>query len=154
MTAWLDADETRAWRGCVEVLAAVQADLEDQLVADHGITAGDYGVLVHLSEAPEQAMRMCDLAARLHLSPSGLTRRLDGMVRAGLVARHPSSDDRRVMLAVLTAQGRDLIERAAPGHVEAVRRHFLDHLTRRQLVALGEAFDAVRAGRDVGAASR
>ena len=51
---------------------------------------GDYQVLVYLSEADDHAMRMCDLAARLQLSPSGLTRRLDGLVRGGLVERRPS----------------------------------------------------------------
>ena len=76
----------RAWRGLVEVYADVHASLEAELLEGFGFSEGDYAVLVNLSEAPEGRLRMCDLATRLHLSPSGLTRRLDGLVREGLVA--------------------------------------------------------------------
>jgi DNA-binding MarR family transcriptional regulator len=145
VTRWLDEDEMRAWRGLVETMTAVEAATEADLVAGHGITAGDYGVLVNLSEAPEHAMRMCDLAARQHLSPSGLTRRLDGLVKLGFVTRVPSPDDRRVMLAQLTRRGAEALEAAAPDHVESVRRHFLDHLSRTQIRQLGEAFERLQA---------
>jgi DNA-binding MarR family transcriptional regulator len=141
---WLDDEEMRAWRGLIEVFGDLHAALEGDLVAGFGIDGGDYEVLVNLSEAPDQRLRMCDLAARLHLSPSGLTRRLDGLVRAGYVARQPSSTDRRVSLAVLTEQGRATLEAAAPVHVEGVRRHFVDHLSRTQVRQLGSAFDALR----------
>lgn len=140
---WLDETEMRAWRGMVEVFSDVRAALESDLLEQHGIGEGDYGVLVHLAEAPERAMRMCDLAGRLHLSPSGLTRRLDGLVRDGLVGRVPAPDDRRVTLAVLTPKGQRLLEAAAPDHVDSVRRHFLDHLTPAQLRHLGNAMHAV-----------
>ena len=121
-TRWLDEEEMRAWRGLVEAYADLQAALEADLVSGFGIDGGDYGVLVNLSEAPDQRLRMCDLAARLHLSPSGLTRRLDGLVKAGYVAREPSEQDRRVTLAVLTDAGRATLEAAAPVHVDGVRR--------------------------------
>jgi DNA-binding MarR family transcriptional regulator len=143
MTTWLSDEEMAAWRGMVEVHASVMAELEAELLSDHGLSSGDYGVLVALSEAPDERLRMCDLALRLHLSPSGLTRRIDGMVKAGLVARMPSPDDRRVMLSVLTDEGRGRLERAAPDHVAGVRRTFLDHLDKAQIRNLGEAFAAV-----------
>ncbi len=130
---WLDDEEMRAWRGLVEAYADLQAALEADLVSGFGIDGGDYGVLVNLSEAPDQRLRMCDLAARLHLSPSGLTRRLDGLVKAGYVARQPSEHDRRVTLAVLTDSGRTTLEAAAPVHVAGVRANFVDHLSRTQL---------------------
>jgi DNA-binding MarR family transcriptional regulator len=149
---WLDDEEMDSWRSFIDTSLAVTADLENDLMATHGITAGDYGVLVSLSEAERSRRRMCDLANHLHLSPSGLTRRLDGMVRAGLVAREPSDEDRRVMLAVLTPKGRSLLERAAPDHVASVRRHFLDHLSRTQMRNLGAALRAVERSR--GTASR
>lgn len=156
MTEWLDDTEMAAWRGLIGVHADVLAELENDLVDDHGITAGDYGVLVTLSEAPGDQLRMCDLAGHLHLSPSGLTRRLDGLVKAGLVAREPSVDDRRVILAVLTPEGRTRLDAAAPDHVAGVRRAFLDHLDPVQVAALAEAFAAVlhgRAARDDATAS-
>jgi DNA-binding MarR family transcriptional regulator len=93
-------------------------------------------------------MRMCDLADRLQLSPSGLTRRLDGLVQAGFVTREPSADDRRVMLARLAPAGLAALEAAAPDHVASVRRHLFDHLDDSQVEALGSIFAAVRAGLD------
>jgi DNA-binding MarR family transcriptional regulator len=96
-------------------------------------------------------MRMCDLAARLHLSPSGLTRRLDGLVRDGLVARVPSQADRRVLHAALTDAGYAHLERAAPTHVESVRARLLDPLTADQVAQLGAIFLAVRAALDTSA---
>ncbi len=156
MTDWLDAEEMEAWRGMIEVSAAVMADLESELMTEHGLDGGDYAVLVNLSEAPEGRLRMCDLAANLHLSPSGITRRLDGLVKNGLVARQPSPDDRRVMLAVMTDQGRTALDAAAPDHVAGARRAFFDHLSRTQVRNLAAAFSAVergRQGRDRSAAS-
>jgi DNA-binding MarR family transcriptional regulator len=140
---WLDEDEMRAWRGLVEVSADVHASLEAELMAGFGFREGDYAVLVNLSEAPERRLRMCDLAERLHLSPSGLTRRLDGLVRTGFVAREPSATDRRVTMAALTDAGYDALAAAAPVHVDGVRRHFLSHLTRAQVRQLGTTFDAL-----------
>ena len=144
MTAWLDDAEMRAWRGLVEVSTAVSAELNAELDDEFGLGERDYAVLVQLSEAPGRRLRMCDLAERLHLSPSGLTRRLDGLVRDGLVTREPSPDDRRVSLAVLTEDGFARLEEAAPAHVDGVRRHLLDHLTRQQIRQLGAAFESVQ----------
>ena len=144
---WLDAVEARAWRNYVELIGELAAALEDDLVKSSGLTLGDYQVLVNLSEAPDNRLRMCDLAVRLQLSPSGLTRRLDGLVRSGLVERTASPDDRRVTLAALTDTGMDALRAAAPDHVASVRRQMLDHPTREQVVALGDALVAIRTGR-------
>jgi DNA-binding MarR family transcriptional regulator len=138
MVTWLDDEEMAAWRSMIEVNSAVMASLEAESVERHGIAEGDYAVLVNL----------CDLATALHLSPSGITRRLDGMVKQGLVVREPSTEDRRVMLAVLTPVGRAKLESAAPDHVDAVRRNFLDHLSRSQIRNLAAAFSAVQRGRE------
>lgn len=121
----------------------LQNALEADLVA-LGLTVGDYQVLVYLSESGNRQMRMCDLAELLHLSPSGLTRRLDGLVSMGAVGREQSPEDRRVTMAVLTPQGWELLQRIAPDHVDSVRRHFIDLLTPEQLDALGDVFDVLR----------
>ena len=146
MTKWLDDAEMAAWRGLVMEMNQLIATLDPEL-AHHGLTMGDYEVLVVLSEVPDRRLRMCDLAALLRLSPSGLTRRLDGLVRAGLVVRQPSPDDGRVILAVLTPTGFARLEEAAPTHVGGVRRHLLDHLNAAQIRQLGNAMEAVRRGR-------
>ena len=144
-TRWLDSVEMRAWRNYVDSVNSLQHALEAD-VAPFGLTMGDYEVLVRLSERPERRQRMCDLAAELRLSPSGLTRRLDGLVRNGLVSREPSHDDRRVMLAALTDQGYDLLVAAAQSHVEGVRRHFIDRMTRDEVSTVASAFAKVRDG--------
>jgi DNA-binding MarR family transcriptional regulator len=116
------------------------------LQESQGISLPDYEVLVHLSEASEGRMRMCELATRLNLSPSGLTRRLDGLVTAGWVDRIRCNDDRRGSYAVLLPEGRLRVEAAADDHVEQVRRFFVDLLSRRQLADLAKALEPVAVG--------
>lgn len=144
-TRWLDEDEQRAWRAYIECVGDLFTAFENDL-AETGLTMGDYQVLVYLSEAEDHALRMCDLAQRLQLSPSGLTRRLDGMVRSGWVRRRNSEIDRRVMLAELTDAGRTALEEAAPCHVASVRRHLIDRLDRNQIQVMAEIFTAVGEG--------
>lgn len=142
-TRWLNNREMRAWRGYIDTVTELQNTLESDLTA-LGLTVGDYQVLVYLSESEDRRIRMCDLADLLHLSPSGLTRRLDGLVSAGAVERQQSPQDRRVTMAVLTASGWDMLQRVAPEHVNSVRRHFIDLLTPEQLDTLGDVFDTLR----------
>jgi DNA-binding MarR family transcriptional regulator len=144
-TRWLDAREMEAWRTYIETYADLITAIEHDLTA-HGLTLGDYQVLVYLSEAAERSMRMCDLADMLQLSPSGLTRRLDGLVSAGLVARDPSTDDRRVMMARLTDDGLATLREVAPHHVASVRRHIFDHLDDDQVAAMASIFAAIGKG--------
>ena len=134
-----------AWRAFIESASDLQTALDRDLVA-HGTTMGDYQVLVYLSEAESASMRMCDLADVLQLSPSGLTRRLDGLVRSGHVSRVPSEQDGRVMMAKLTPTGRDLLAEIAPHHVASVRRRIFDHLDDDQVVAMASIFDAISRG--------
>lgn len=143
MTEWLTEREQASWRNFImsvhDLMAALEADL-----SPHGITMGDYEVLVWLSEADEQRMRMCDLAGALQLSPSGLTRRLDGMVRQGWVQRASCSSDRRVAWAQLTDTGLQKMQQVAPAHVASVRRHVLDPLGPKGVDQLGVLFGRVR----------
>lgn len=142
-TRWLTTSEMRAWRNFVESVSTLNAAMEDDL-APFGLTTGDYEVLVRLSEAEDERLRMCDLASALHLSPSGLTRRLDGLVKGGYVERVGSPTDRRVMFAALTPAGHAKLAEAAPDHVASVRNRFFKGLTPEQVRQLGEIFDTVR----------
>lgn len=146
-THWLTPEEMRTWRALVQLIVELLGEQEEALNEGHGITDGEYGVLVHLSEADDHRLRMCDLAQALRLSPSGLTRRIDGLARQGFVTREPSSCDRRAMLAVLTDEGMKKLEAAAPTHVAAVRRSFIDHLDTQQLQSLAETIEALQASR-------
>lgn len=143
-TAWLSASEMRAWRNFIESAGTLTAAMENDL-APFGLTMGDYEVLVRLSEAKNERLRMCDLATALQLSPSGLTRRLDGLVRAELVERVACPSDRRVMFAALTPTGHAKLAEAAPDHVASVRNRFFKGLSRDQVRELGDIFETVRA---------
>ena len=92
---WLTDTEQQVWRRLLSVECRVKERLDRELRDGAGLTLGEYEVLVHLSEAPGTALRMSELASRLLLSRSGLTRRVDGLVQAALVARQPCDDDGR-----------------------------------------------------------
>jgi DNA-binding MarR family transcriptional regulator len=143
-TEWLSANEMRAWRNFIESIGGLMSAMEADL-SPFGLTMGDYEVLVRLSEADDEQMRMCDLAAALQLSPSGLTRRLDGLVKSRLVHRVASPADRRVMFAALTPAGHAKLVEAAPDHVASVRARFLKGLSRDQIRDVGDIFEAMRA---------
>lgn len=140
---WLTQAEMLAWHGLVRSTTGLLAVLDNELQAEHALSLGDYEVLVHLSEAPDQAIRMSELAGTLHLSPSGITRRIDGLVKCGLVERRPCPSDRRGSNAVLTALGMKTLATAAPTHLRGVREHFVDRLTEEQLAQLATALSSI-----------
>jgi DNA-binding MarR family transcriptional regulator len=150
-TAWLTEPEQRSWRALINVTTGVLSVLDAELRAEHGLSLGEYEVLARLSEEPEHSLRMTDLAGRLRLSPSGITRRIDGLVRDGLVERKPCPSDRRGSNAVLTEKGFLRLKEAAPTHVRGVREHFVDQLSDRQLADIASALSAVVLDRDAAA---
>ena len=137
---WLDDVEMQAWRGFLRAYSRVLDRLDHELQAVQQLSVADYGVLVTLSEAADHRLRMTDLAERLDLSPSGLTRRIDRLVDGGLVQRVRCPEDRRGSYAVLSRRGLARLEAAAPDHLEQVRRYFVDRLDRDELAALAAAF--------------
>jgi DNA-binding MarR family transcriptional regulator len=148
---WLTEPEMRCWRALISVTTGVLGALDGELQSEHGLSLGEYEVLVHLSEEPEHSLRMTDLAGRLHLSPSGITRRIDGLERAGLVERRQCPSDRRGSNAVLTAHGMRRLAAAAPTHVRGVRAHFIDQLSDGEIANLASALSSVHIDRDAAA---
>jgi len=140
---WLDELEARSWRALISAHSRLMSRLDAELQEAQEMSVADYEVLVHLSEAEGGMMRMSELADRLRLSPSGLTRRLDGLVGSGLVERTRCPTDRRGSLARLTPAGRKRLDQAAPDHVDQVRRNFVDRLTRKQLATLVEVLEKI-----------
>jgi DNA-binding MarR family transcriptional regulator len=116
--------ELDAWVGLVRAHSAVVRRFNAELVAAHGLTINDYEVLLHLSRAPEQRMRRVDLAESVLLSPSGITRLLDGLEQCGLVERAACASDRRVTYAVLTEVGAQRLREARETHLAGVRELF------------------------------
>lgn len=138
-----DPDRLAAWRMLLEAHATLTEVLEAELLADSQLPLAWYDVLVQLSEAEDDRLRMQDLARSVLLSKSGLTRLVDRMEQAGLVQREPSQTDRRSTWATLTPTGRATLRRAAPGHLAGIQRHFAAHLTDEEARVITEALGRI-----------
>ena len=114
MVQSLDPAEMACWRAFIESSQLLMTQLEDDLRETSELTFADYHVLVLLSEAPRQRLRMGELAGKLIFSPSRLTYHIGTMERRGLVVREPCPEDRRGSEAVLTAAGLLALRDAAP----------------------------------------
>ena len=139
MSQWLTEDEQRAWRGLVQMTSRLDSRLNRELQQASGLSLADYDVLVLLTEAPDGRLRMFQLMEDLQWEQSRLSHHIARMQRRGLVAREDCTTDKRGAFVVLTHAGRDAIEKAAPGHVDLVRRMVFDGLSAEQVVTL-EAF--------------
>jgi DNA-binding MarR family transcriptional regulator len=141
--AWLDMEERAAWQGLMQMELQLSGVLGRQLYQDSRLSLQDYGVLVCLTEQPEGRMRAFELGRQLGWEKSRLSHHISRMAGRGLVARQQCPSDQRGSLIVVTDHGREVIEAAAPGHVAAVRRHFVDLLSRGQLDQLTAITSAV-----------
>jgi DNA-binding MarR family transcriptional regulator len=139
---WLTPAEMAAWRTFIETSGDLLRAIEKGL-APFGLDRGDYQLLAMLSEAPDQRLRMCDLADSLRLTRSGLTRRMDGVLKKKLVTRVQSEEDGRVAFASLTPKGLELLKQAAPEHLESVRRLMIDLLSPAEIKAIATAFGKI-----------
>ena len=142
MTRWLTDDEQRAWRAYLEATNLLFEALDRQAQTDAGMPHAYYEILVRLSEAPDRALRMSDLAAHTRSSRSRLSHAVARLEERGWVERRDCPTDRRGQVAVLTDVGFSALADAAHGHVEAVRTHLIDQLTPEQvgqLEAIGQA---------------
>ncbi len=145
---WLNEREERAWRALQHMQMRLEAELARQLSADSGLSYPDYLVLVALTDRPEGRMRLYELADILGWEKSRLSHHIARMTDRSLVKKERCAADRRGAYVVVTSKGRQEIEGAAPGHVAAVRRLFVDRLTPSQLDAIGDAAEAVLAAFD------
>jgi DNA-binding MarR family transcriptional regulator len=133
------AHELHAWRSFLRAHAAVVRRLEADLLASHGLALGVYDVLVQLVEAPGRRLRMTELAGKVLLSRSGLTRLVDRMVRDGYVCRESDPADARGVLAVMTDAGYERLRSASPTHLDGISRYVVDRLAPDDLLAWGAA---------------
>ena len=125
--------ELDTWVRFLRAHSAIVGKLNAELVAEHGLTINDFEVLLHLSWAPEQAMRRVDLASSVLLTPSGITRLLDGLERSGFVTR---ATDRRVVYAKLTPAGGGELRVARGTHLAGVHRLFVERFSTDELASL------------------
>jgi DNA-binding MarR family transcriptional regulator len=134
---WLSDEEQTAWRPFVGLLFRFPALLDAQLQKDAGISHFEYMVLSSLSEAPDRALRMSQLAAMASGSVSRLSHVVSRLEAKGWVRRESCPGDGRFINAVLTEPGWQKVAETAPGHVAAVRRLLIDALTPADLGSLG-----------------
>lgn len=106
------------------------------LISEHGLTLNDYEVLLHLARAPDRRLRRVDLAKSVLLTPSGITRLLEGLELAGYVERASCASDARVTYALLTDEGYDKLREASLTHVEGIRSHFAERFSPEELGTL------------------
>lgn len=132
-----------AWRSFLRAHAQVVRELERELQAEHGMALTDYDVLVQLAAAEQRRLRMSELADRLLLSRSGVTRLVDRLVADGFVERVTCEDDRRGQWASLTDAGYERLRRASPTHLRGVAAHFLDRLSADELAELERMLGAL-----------
>lgn len=129
----LKAVELRAWQALLHAHHQITSALDRDLRTKHDLSFSEYDVLLRLARAPERALRMTQLAERVLLSPSGLTRLVDRLVAKGLVARERDSADARGALARLSDDGMSRLRHAARTHVQGIREQFTGRLSDVQL---------------------
>lgn len=134
-----------AWGSLLRVHATLLPRLDDRLKAEVGLSLAWYDVLLELNGADGRRLRMTDLGDRVVLSRTRVSRIVDEMERAGLVAREENDEDRRSAFAVMTAEGRRVFLRAAPRYIDAIHDEFATGLSVEQLRALHDALSRVLA---------
>lgn len=138
--------ELAAWRGLLRVHAALVKALDAELAAEHDLPLSSYEVLITLQAATGHRCRMAELADRVLLSRSGMTRLVDRLEREGLLQRSSCSSDGRGCFAVLTEAGEELLARARPTHLEGVRERFLRHFSAEELGTMAGWWERILPG--------
>jgi DNA-binding MarR family transcriptional regulator len=131
----LSDDEQRMWRAFVHMRRDLDKAIDRQL-GGLGLSEADFALLVPLSETPDHRLRARDLGLSTAWDRSRLSHHIRRMEQRGLVTRHTCDTDGRGTYIQLTEAGLDLIKRAAPGHVETVRRYLVDLLSPTEITAL------------------
>jgi DNA-binding MarR family transcriptional regulator len=130
-------DELAAWHGMLPLYNRVMRDLDRALLISHQISVREFDVLITLFNAPHRRLRMSELAQRVMLSPSGLTRLVERLERARLVERQTDPSDARSFRAVLTDLGAQRLDEARATHNAVIRTRFTDRLSVEELRELG-----------------
>lgn len=147
VAGWLDESQQRVWRSYLLAKTHIEEYL-DAALRPFNLSLSEYELLVRLSEAPDHTIRMGELAASVGHSRSRLTHTVKRMEQAGYVDRNSCVSDGRGVQAKMTPKGLDLLRRAAPAHVDSVRRVFVDAISPEDFTALGRAMQATLAVAD------
>lgn len=140
---WLTQEQQDVWLNIWSMRVWLPARMDAQLKADSGLSNFDYFALAQISMAPERRLRMSELAELSDMTLSHLSRVVTRLEKAGWVKRVPDPTDGRATVAVLTEDGWEKVQEAAPGHVDNVRRLVFEHLTDDELKVLGTAMEKI-----------
>ncbi|UUN27399.1 MarR family winged helix-turn-helix transcriptional regulator [Streptomyces sp. FIT100] len=135
---WLSDEEQRVWRSYLHATTLLEDSLDRQLQRDAGMPHIYYGLLVQLAEAPRRRRRMTELARDAKITRSRLSHAIARLEKNGWVRREECPSDKRGQNAYLTDEGYEILRKAAPGHVAAVRQAVFDRLSPEQVRQLGE----------------
>lgn len=133
---WLSPDEHDAWVSLSWLMIKLPGEIDAQLQRDSGISFFEYLVLAALSMSPDRSLRMSDLAQHVNGSVTRLSNVAKRLEQRGWMTRAPSAENGRYIEATLTEAGMTVVEKAAPGHVAAVRRYVFDALRPDQVTEL------------------
>lgn len=128
--------EREAWIRFLRAHAAITRQFNAELLETHGLTLNDFDVLAQLGRGPDHGLKRSELAERVLLTPSGITRLLDGLERAGYVRKGECESDARVTYAVLTGEGRQKLYEASRTHLASVEALLSERFTKRELEQL------------------
>jgi DNA-binding MarR family transcriptional regulator len=142
-TRWLSREQQRSWRAFIIGTTLLTDTLDRELRQAHGLSLGEYEILVRLSESPGRTLRMAEIADSMQHSRSRVTHTVSRMEKAGLVERCAAEGDRRGVDAKMTDKGWDLLVEAAHTHVTGVREHFVDLASEDDFATLGTVMNAV-----------
>ena len=127
-----------SWVTFLRSHAAITRELSAQLQREHELTLNDYEVLLHLSRAEDGRLRRVDLAERVLLTASGITRLLEGLERSGYVCKEHCDSDARVSYAKLTDAGMAKLREASVTHLRGIDELFLGRYSGSELATLAE----------------
>jgi DNA-binding MarR family transcriptional regulator len=131
----------RAWTRLLRASASTTRLLSAELQESHGLTINDFEALLVLSRAEDGRLKRVELARNLMLTPSGITRLLQGLENAGFVERASCESDLRITYAQLTDAGRDKLKAASVAHIASIRALFEEHFERDELDSIAEILD-------------
>lgn len=132
------ADALHTWREFIELSHKVRFLVETRLLAESGLSSGDYVVMLALFEAQEHVLRPSELAAQIDWDRTRLSHHLGRMEKRGLVRRRPCATDTRGIDVILTAEGKTLFRRASAPHMHAIQELFVDALSPQQRLNLDD----------------
>lgn len=145
--SFLSDEEELAWHGLLETHEALVRALDARLLAEHQLPLSAFEALIQIAHAEDGTISISDLAERIRLSPSQVSRLVIDLERRGLVQRHRSSTDARSTHAAITEAGQAELREAAPTYLSTIRAHLFDRLSEREVKQLRRIWERIRGKR-------